>query len=416
MNKIFILFISFLLKNIICEALPYFKVSYISDYKYYIITFEMIYFYISSPESIEISYQFTEAQMITSERESEMISMGIFKGRSEVAHLIIVKNYLYAIKETVHYCNEKINEINEYSSELFPFKCTSFTCYYIIGFINSNYELNLNLYSNPIGYCNSTLIQKFIINNIDSDTFSCRNMQSPSNGLVLTCFYQDKTTNEIIANNLNIDYLNKKIESLFTQSKSNNGAQIIKSILSQDETKSYICYINNDNNCDCLTYDINTNKFSEITTYISDCLPKKTSLFFDYYTISNEFFLYCFQSTTKINILKLDEYFKVNGQYTNDTYDLIKNCSQYDFSSLVYDTKDIVIMEICDRDLKTQFLGELYEIPTTILTTIPTTILTTIPTTILYLQQYLQQYLQLYLQHYLQKYLQHYQYHYFRQQ
>ena len=60
MNKIIFILIHFLLRNIICEALPYFKALYISDYKYYIITFEMIYFYISSPESIEISYQFNK--------------------------------------------------------------------------------------------------------------------------------------------------------------------------------------------------------------------------------------------------------------------------------------------------------------------------------------------------------------------
>ena len=46
-------------------------------------------------------------------------------------------------------------------------------------------------------------------------------------------------------------------------------------------------YINNNNNCECLTYSITTNEWSDSTTYINSCLSKKTSLILDYYDISN---------------------------------------------------------------------------------------------------------------------------------
>ena len=199
-------------------------------------------------------------------------------------------------------------------------------------------------------------------------------MQSSSNGEVFTCFYENNLK-EIVAINFNIDMSQDIIIpiSYLTKSKPNNGAKIIKSALSQDETKSYVCYINDNNNCDCLYYDSLTNEWSDSSTYLYGCLSTKNSLIFDYYDNSNEYFLYCYQSNSKVSILKLSDDFEKSKILEDDNLDLIQNCNNYFFSSLVYNTNDAIIFENCDNQITKPNLGK-YQNYTIIYTTIPSTL------------------------------------------
>ena len=261
------------------EILPNIQLIYLSQNKYYIITADQIYFYLSSPEGVANPYSFIGNQAVTTVEESEMISYGIYK-TTNITHLIIVKNYIYSILESTYYCNALIKEIKGYKAEVFPLKCIESNCYYILGIINSTKSLNLFLYSSKGFSCNSLLRFTYSINNIASNTFSCQLMKSHSFGELLTCFYEIND-NIIIANSLiiNLNLNDSKIESVFINEKINNGAKIIKSKLSQDTAKSYVCYINNNNNCDCLAYSILTNEWSKSTNYINtSCLSKSTSL------------------------------------------------------------------------------------------------------------------------------------------
>ena len=81
-----------------------------------------------------------------------------------------------------------------------------------------------------------------------------------------------------------------------------------------------------------ITYNITNNQWSDYITYINGCLSDITSLFFDYYEISNEYSLYyyLYQSSSKIYILKLDDLGIIN-KYNNDTYESVKNCDGYFF-------------------------------------------------------------------------------------
>ena len=366
-----------------------FKSIYLSENEYYIITFENIYFYTITEISVNLKVvrTFTSDEKISTEEEIEKINLGKFNDNDSFdTILLIIQNYVYALKYNLYYCHTQLKEIEGYFSQIFPFKCVNLKCYYVVGIINSSKQLLLYLYKNPSYECDSNLAYTFSINDVGSDTFSCQIMQSLSNGKVLTCFYQNNNAKEIIASSLNIDVTKEKIEAISSlkKSKTNNGATIIKSILSQDGTKSYVCYINDNNNCDCLTYNITTNEWSDYSTYINGCLSKPTSLLFDYYDISNEYFLYCYQSSSKINILKLDENFKAISQYVNDTFDSVKKCSKYFLSSLRYHTSNIILLETCDNILNDIYLGEFLnnqlsipiselEFTTSLYTTIPST-------------------------------------------
>ena len=78
-------------------------------------------------------------------------------------------------------------------------------------------------------------------------------------------------------------------------------------------------------------------------------------MFLEYYDISNEYFLYCYQSTSKIYILQLNENFEVINKYNKDTSNSVKSCSQYFFSSLIYHTSDSTIFKICDNMLNENY-------------------------------------------------------------
>ena len=143
--KFFLLF-NFIIKNYKSQHPPYFKMLLISDYKYYYINTNNLYFYFS-PSATHL-WEFTSQQQLNTEEDAEKINFGIYKKNNNIEDLIIVKNYVYAVKENTYYCNTMINEINGYLAQIFPFKCINSKCWFLIGIINSSNKICLYLYRN----------------------------------------------------------------------------------------------------------------------------------------------------------------------------------------------------------------------------------------------------------------------------
>ena len=279
-----------------------FKATHTSDDSYYFIDSNGIHHY--EQGNMDLKHKFEGDENITSEEQLEMISIGIFKNYTDIANLIVVKNYFYKVLKENYYCNSKLDQATRYP-EIYPYECTDSHCYFVFGYINSNKELYLQLIENPKKTCNITILFGLYFNYVVSENLSCQYMKSSSNEKVLTCFYQYNNS-ELIANNFKIDINNDnygKIQAnaLFEQSIKNNGAKYIKSILSTDESKCLVCYINNENNTDCLIYNINNNTFSKNNTYLKGCLRKYSSLNIEY--LNNSYFIYCYQSPTKYNLI-----------------------------------------------------------------------------------------------------------------
>ena len=179
-------------------------------------------------------------------------------------------------------------------------------------------------------------------------------MQSPSNGEVLTCFYQKN--NCIKASSYNIDIVNKKLVLIYSleNPKEVDGAKIIRAKVSNSSTKSFVCFINNNNDYECLIYNIITNTWENQKTYINGCIPKSSSLFLDYYTISNEYILYCFKTPTKLNLIKLNDDFEIT--YEKDDIDfseiLQAKCTQYYISTLAYALSKILALSYCNNTIQ----------------------------------------------------------------
>ena len=349
-----IILLTFVLKFINIKSLQNFKSIYLSNDCYLIVRPENITIFNNIYNNTNHVYQFVDDQIITTTEESEMISFGVFKNDSISPNLLVVKNYIYAIQNQNHLCNFKLRDIYRYS-EVYPYQCINYFCFYIIGIVNSNKELYLYLYKNPADSCKSDVVSNFTINNIYSNNLSCQFMINLFCGNVLTCFYQNNNS-EIISISFNINitsYEIKPIQSL-TKQKSNNGAIIIKSILSQDRTKSLVCYISNDNNCNCLIYYINTNEWDEYSTYLNNCSINFSSLNIEYFDISNEYILYCLKSSSELTLVKLDLEFNIKEDEKNGFYDLtstLSKCGDYYLSSLIYDSNNINILANCNGDI-----------------------------------------------------------------
>ena len=295
-------------------------------------------------------------------------------------------------KNTVFHCCTKLSEITLYPSQVFPIKCIDNFCYYIVGIINSNKELKLFLYKNPSYNCEGYSVNNFIINNIGTDNFSCQLMKSSSFDNILVCFYQIENSNQIIANRLTVVISG---DSSYTSSLDINPKvltdkiKIIKSSLSQDYQQALVCYINSDNDCNCLTYNSYSNQWSDSTNYLSGCLSELSSLNIQYFDNIQEYFLYCFQSSSKFNLQKLDSNYAKKEDEENGIYDFtssLSECDEYYIASLIHNSENINMFISCNN--KIIFRQTIYYrvVPTTIITNIltilpETTILATIPET-----------------------------------
>ena len=98
---------------------------------------------------------FGDDQVISSSEDLKMINSGIF---SSMISLILIKHYLFVLSDEGDlYCNKKLSEIeNYYSSLIIPLSCVSYTCYILIGLINSNNKVSLCLYGNLANGCESS--------------------------------------------------------------------------------------------------------------------------------------------------------------------------------------------------------------------------------------------------------------------
>ena len=386
--KIFVAFIFFILMILKIECIPNFKTFYDSYNSYYIITSEGIKY--NKNNSFFDIKSFEYNQKILFENETEIVSYGKFKDYPNIADLIIVKNYVYAVTGKNYFCSSQIIT-SGYSCEVYPFKCPTFSfCYFIIGCINSNKGLILYLYKNPSDNCASQLLNQTIIKrNITSENFSCQIIKSNSSEDVFVCFYSSFNKNiislkAIIADIFYVDIANTNIffnHTLITYLETE--PIIIKSTLNQNRTKSYVCYINEKNYCECLIYDIN-NGFTSLGNFLNNCLISISSLYLYYYDISNEYYLYCYQSSTKFNLIKLNGNFSIINDNLSGIYEFYENfkeCTEYYLSSLLYNSFNLTIFGNCNNSISEYQINENVLVIKTPSTTIIYPILTTLIST-----------------------------------
>ena len=343
-NKIFLLFNCFLI-FIKIKSLPYFQTLPAIDNRYYIIFSKGIMFLNNYYNNFDWKLEFADDQIIANEEESEKIYLKNFDDDVEIG-LLIVKDYVYGLllRGTI-FCSKKIEEINGFLSVIVPIKNVGTKSYYVIGLKNSNNKLSLYLYENDSNIygsstCNTELINSLEFNSVSSYNINCHY------GTSLICFYENDS-NQIVASYFNLDINDRTLESSYSYSKGIEGAKILKSIMSPDGTKYYVCYIKYDNNTDCLIFDINENKWSNPINYLNYCIPKLSSLNIKFFDSLDYILLSCFRTNTKIQIIKLNNDFEIMDDEQNGLFyvdeSLFQECEEFSLASLVNDTDQNII-------------------------------------------------------------------------
>ena len=371
------------------ESLPYLQPLPAIDNRYYIVFSRGIMFLNNFYNNFDWKHEFADDQIITSEEESEKISLKNFNDDIEKG-LLIVKDYIYGLSLRGNiFCYKKLDEINGLLSVVVPISCSRTICYYVVALKNANNDIVLYLYENDSNVsgstCGTTLVFSVEFNLlVSSDNINCHYGNS------FICFYENEE-NLIVANYFNIDLNNKKIEISSSYPQENEGAKFIKSIMSLDGTKYYICYTKDDKNGDCLIFDLSTNKWSEPINYLNNCLLKLSSLNIKLFDSLNYILLSCFQSETMLQIIKFNNNFEMMEDEQNGVFyldeSLVHDCTEYSLSSLVNDTDQniIKIFGNCDYTAqKYEIIKAQDEPPTTIYSTIiitlpETTVITTLP-------------------------------------
>ena len=356
------------------ESLPYFQTLPAINNRYYIVFSKGIIFLNNFYNNFDWKHEFLEDEIITNENESEMVFLKNYNDNIELG-VLIVKDYVYGLLLTGSiFCNKKLDEINGALSVVVPIKCNDSLCYYVIALKNSNNKLVLNLYENDsysVGQiCKTQLfISKEFNILVSSDNINCHYKTS------FICFYESDS-NKIIASYFDVDINNKTIESSSSYPKEIDGSRIIKSIMSPNATKYYICYTKNNNNGDCLIFDLITNQWENPVNYLNNCLLKISSLNIKFFDNLNYILLSCFQSDLSIQIVKFNNDFEIiddeqNGIfYVNES--LVNECGEYSLSSLVNDTDQNIIKIFCNCNYTAQKLEitkKKNELPSTIIET-----------------------------------------------
>ena len=328
---------------------PIFKSIILNNEKNIIINQNAIYIYNKESHSIINNYIFDFSSEI-SFLDIDKISYFLFSPNSgDKFYFILIKNYIYILSSEGEFRYKYIILDNAQPSfySITPFKFTnSDECEYFMQYIYNdlliiklykfNFVSNLNeLLNNFEGNIFSSSGNRM---KIASNNFSCELMKNSNNDNLLTCFFQNENPKEIIASSFIVDTSNGNLINEYnTKTYLNNGAKIIKTNLSSDSKKSLVCYIDNSDTSNCLIY--NLDDFSEININppLNNCLSSLLSLFnIDKIIDTNQYYIYCFYSSTEFGIIKLDNNFEVidNSKDFLIKEDLVEDCPEYYFTPL----------------------------------------------------------------------------------
>lgn len=252
----------------------------------------------------------------------------------------MVKNYVYSLQSRNYTCNAKLEVFggiggqNE-ALELIPLKQRSSRpdYYYIVGLLKQQF-LELFLYEFNTDNCNNFMRSKISLSDVSAISYQVKDLYGDSS---LVLFYQPSYQNHIIAQRYHIFSNNNSFEMNSNSAYSacehvDSKVKVIKSILSPDETLALVCYVSQYNLGECLIYNLHNNDLNldSYSSYLYDCSYEKSSLNIEYFNSTNEYILYCFQSNTSINLVKL------NSDFTQKEVPLVFDLNHQINLALIY--------------------------------------------------------------------------------
>ena len=342
--------------------------------------------------------------------------------------LCLAKNYIYFMNEKGEiFINEKLSDFGKNTISLTAYKYFNDSYYFIIAynmdfFDNNEYTIRMNYYNiykengqyvikllkSPSSY--TPYIEEFNgYKCVIPSGISCQAMISSINGKVFACFESLKYINRFSAFVFNPDddfNLLFKETSLPIKDKNNENANAtyIKSALNDDKSQAFICYSieSISSLIKCVSYDINNNRFTELSFDCDFCNTKYFGFNINYFPQTREYVVSCItQNKKKFYCYQLNQDYQIirndDRTFVDTTFD---GCDQwnsfFDSYSVIYVSKTkqytLIINSACygffDANVRLYILNKnkdsciMPTLETTIITTLPeTTIITTLPET-----------------------------------
>ena len=350
-----------------------YKSIYIDYYqKLFVFSADYIYSYDSSTLSnIEVYNLHESSQKISSSIDAETISWAIsINSQEEFCQIyIIAKTYLYNFsKDGTLTKNFEINIANTMVPSILTFnECINEggnkICFLFYGFILQNnkimisrikHTLNTNIIIIEATENYEMINSEGVSSESMSNYISCQTMEI-SNKKILTCFYENNNyeigTIHIYFENFMLSQYTEKSP----QFKKNNGAIIIKSAIYSENTKAIVCYINNYNDCACLTFDIIANNWSDCEyKYLENCKKSNLLFYIDFYKLSNEYILSCFDSNNFLISVSFNSNMELIDTISENTYCIsnykFSECGDNSFSSALVYNDGYKMVIICSNN------------------------------------------------------------------
>ena len=240
----------------------------------------------------------TQLSKITISRFSEM----------DYGYIIATINdkiYIFDCEGTLKYNNSlEETELNGDYYTLIPIKkiCNVYT--FMVGFINNEKKIdciffkynnsdNINIekerHKYPYSYYSNNKN-----NSIEEKVLSCQLMNNHSKIDIIVCFifrHEDKRITHFFIE-INNYTMNIPNESKYINTSSSFFVKAIKSAITEDKKKSFVCFKYDDGPSYCTIYDIENNDYSNLTEY-NNCHAPIYTLHIHYMRETEQFLLFC---------------------------------------------------------------------------------------------------------------------------
>ena len=285
-------------------------------------------------------FPLNNSQIISTSLDAGLTTINSINGFESNFHIIFSNFYVYVLSYTGELMNTLYFNITDgYNAIFLSYQFTNIYYCFII-YINIDYKLYLSKYTYSIKQNSKQKINETVYNSPNINNYkvasvmSCQVM-SKNNSNFIVCFLNVVRVNDTLIISAIYD-LNLELKSEEIIEK-NCYAIYIKSVLSLDKSKAFVCYII-EAKVYCLIYDLIKNFYSKKKLFIENCDAALSLFGLDYYEDIKEYVLYCY-SDNKFNFFRFDLDFKEKTKDKEKSCIFeVRDCSIVD-SSLIYLTK-----------------------------------------------------------------------------
>jgi len=300
----------------------------------FLMTANKIHIYDQTLRQAKSSRDLSFDQIINGAQEAGLRNIAQFSDGYILA--LVKKTLLIFSPEGEYKFEKKLYGDNDYmlSYSLLPYKYDTEYHYYIIVY-NKNSFICIQYYKFKINSPENTLLKEITYCpkkptgeqlQLTTNGLSCQLMKKEGyNEEILACFYELSSVTQLEARLFTIqeDEI-KDIELNKASSNHSSSTTIIKSAVAKDKKKALVCYIIQNSYGICLTYDVDSNTFTNEEKYFEKCKENYISMNVYYFEAKDEFMFICHDTgnTKGVDIVTFNSNFEPsnNEMLTSPNY------------------------------------------------------------------------------------------------